>query len=58
MKVLGRKTVVEYQYESQKEAERHEKEMLSKGWNKEATGHIFIKHFRSYSQRHREGAYL
>lgn len=58
MKILGRKTVIEYKYDSKEEAERHEKIMEKQGWQKEAVSHLLIPHFRSYSQRHKVGSFL
>lgn len=58
MKKLGRKTVEEYRYDSKAEADRHEEEMKRQGWKVEAVGHIFIQNYRSYSIRHKEGAFL
>lgn len=58
MKILARKTVLEYKYESKEEADRHEKIMLNQGWQREAVGHLLIPNFRSYSQRHKEGSFL
>lgn len=58
MKFMGRKVVVEYRYDSKEEAERHAKMMAHDGWKKEAVGHVLIPHFRSYSKREKEGAYL
>lgn len=58
MKYICTKTVVEYRYESEEEATEHEKVMKIDGWSVESYRHYLIKHFRSYSQTHREGAFL
>jgi hypothetical protein len=58
MKQLCSKTVIEFKYENEEEAERHEKIMKSSGWNVEYKTNFFIKHFRCYSQRHKEGAFF
>lgn len=58
MKFVGRKTVVEYRYDSPEEAKLHEATMKADGWNVEAVGHLLIPNFRSYSRRHQEGAFL
>lgn len=58
MKLLARKTVLEYKYENEEEAKRHEEVMKNQGWQREAVGHLLIPNFRSYSQRHKEGAFL
>lgn len=58
LKKLGKKTVIEYRYDSKEEADRHAEEMKRQGWQVEAVGSLFIPNYRSYSIRHKEGAFL
>jgi hypothetical protein len=58
MKILGKKTVIEYVYDSKEEAILHEEIMKKDGWQCEVVGHFMIPNFKSYSKRHKEGAFL
>ncbi len=58
MKILGRKTVIEYMYDSKEEAEEHEEEMRRKGWSREAIIHFLVPNYRSYSKTIERGTFL
>jgi hypothetical protein len=50
--------VIEYAYDSEKEAVNHEKIMKNQGWNVYAKRNFFAKYYRSYSFQMKKGAVL
>lgn len=58
MKLINQKTVMQYMYESEDEAFRHEEQMKRDGWRLEH-GFIFSNpKIRSYSKSQKIGSYL
>lgn len=49
MQYLRSMKVMEYKYDSEEEAQRHEALMKEKGWRVKSNKNYFIKYFRSYT---------
>jgi hypothetical protein len=58
MEQIDKKTTISYRYEDEKEAEIHEKLMISVGWSVISRKSYFLKHYREYAKQISDGAWL
>jgi hypothetical protein len=56
--LIGRKTVLDYKFESEEEAKKHDEYMIQEGWQVISKEHYFIKNFRRYSRNILKGDFL